>query len=224
MNFNPRPPCGRRLNILAMAGLNATISTHVPRAGDDLYLAMNSLPHMSFQPTSPVRETTLSAPPAPRQPPYFNPRPPCGRRPSPPTAAGSSPADFNPRPPCGRRRWTRLNLPARIRISTHVPRAGDDAKIWTLIDPSGNISTHVPRAGDDHHDAGVTVVPGIFQPTSPVRETTSDIPCLTTSAIISTHVPRAGDDGGLLQLRRRLALFQPTSPVRETTADNRDQQ
>ena len=147
LNFNPRPPCGRRLQ-------RALFTPCLTR----------------FQPTSPVRETTASGP-AVNDPEKisthvpragddhnhviyagcrsnFNPRPPCGRRrvhlarriwmivfqPTSPvretTDKGHTPGvggtNFNPRPPCGRRRCNRDLKIAALSISTHVPRAGDD--------------------------------------------------------------------------------------------------
>ena len=58
-HFNPRPPCGRRPDSAARVALSFTISTHVPRAGDDLLLHPAFLAGYIFQPTSPVRETTF---------------------------------------------------------------------------------------------------------------------------------------------------------------------
>ena len=43
------------------------ISTHVPRAGDDLPLPCGRSNHPGFQPTSPVRETTRKKLPAQRK-------------------------------------------------------------------------------------------------------------------------------------------------------------
>ena len=58
-----------------------------------------------------------------------------------------------------------------------------------------SISTHVPRAGDDLLRHLWTLYHRLlFQPTSPVRE--------TTRVIVGNVIQR---------------LFQPTSPVRETT-------
>ena len=57
-------------------------------------------------------------------------------------------------------------------ISTHVPRAGDDAQDSDLKYSNKLISTHVPRAGDDRDTLDRSFDTGQ----------------------ISTHVPRAGDD------------------------------
>ena len=126
----------------------------------------------------------------------------------------------------------------KTQISIHVPRAGDDEKILTILsrrfyfnprppcggrqlhphssDSSRTISIHVPRAGDD-------------------TLTMTDYALIK----ISIHVPRAGDDsiacvyfnlvrnfnprppcGGRHSLEYAtyaLLAFQSTSPVRGTT-------
>ena len=56
------------------------------------------------------------------------------------------------------------------------------------------ISTHVPRAGDDLDLSGTPITSLPFQPTSPVRETTQNVSRYCNHSQISTHVPRAGDD------------------------------
>ncbi len=101
--FNPRPPCGRRQGHLfdfqffqefqptspvrettypfGCLTMHIDISTHVPRAGDDI---SGRSQH--------ARQT------------YFNPRPPCGRRLLQINQTNHPFLYFNPRPPCGRRR------------------------------------------------------------------------------------------------------------------------
>ena len=59
-----------------------------------------------------------------------------------------------------------------------------------------------------------------FQPTSPVRETTSLYDVIDDTYAISTHVPRAGDDDIRYFGAKITVKFQPTSPVRETTFYN----
>ena len=191
-NFNPRPPCGRRLDVTAESavvmlfqptspvrettprpavfqGLCRQISTHVPRAGDDQ-----------------AAPTDRSA----RQ--NFNPRPPCGRRPvnaETYTAAGQ----FQPTSPVRETTVIYTFGHTGIVISTHVPRAGDDFRALSSW-RQAEISTHVPRAGDDQYRFDPYTGQPLFQPTSPVRETT-----LTMLMIAQDK------------------RFQPTSPVRETT-------
>ena len=101
------------------------ISTHVPRAGGDATKTVAIAPAKKFQPTSPVRETTMESEKTQFQSRHFNPRPPCGRRldlgeqysetfkfqPTSPVRETTHSRMlhqpiyryFNPRPPCGRR-------------------------------------------------------------------------------------------------------------------------
>ncbi len=191
-HFNPRPPCGRR----------PSISSFV-------------MDWISFQPTSPVRETTRIRVHRLIRDLYFNPRPPCGRRRVPaarrrgnwlisthvPRAGDDNSRPclvpcrvyFNPRPPCGRRHGAGGNGYGSAAISTHVPRAGDDRK---RNGRKSNFPDFNPRPPCGRRRIAI---PGrevlqIFQPTSPVRETTC-----------------------AMNISSRQRLFQPTSPVRETT-------
>ena len=58
---------------------------------------------------------------------YFNPRSPCGERPttSPRTTAT---IDFNPRSPCGERLIVHFYYWQQRYISIHAPRAGSDSR------------------------------------------------------------------------------------------------
>ena len=145
---------------------------------------------------------------------------------------------FNPRPPCGRRPYLFSKLPRLSKFQPTSPVRETTPPAYGFPIP-GNISTHVPRAGDDVTKSTMQAVPPGFQSTSPVRETTPTMTQASPSSPISTHVPRAGDDRTCFQNspafqnfnprppcgRRRLRLtasqyqgiFQPTSPVRETT-------
>ena len=123
------------------------ISIHVPRAGCD--------------------PATLST----RSPcPHFNPRTPCGVRPSAIILSRSCPRYFNPRTPCG------------VRLQADAVRRGFQ-----------QISIHVPRAGCDRIHPGIP--PPIFQSTYPVRGATTQVACGGRFIAISIHVPRAGCDG-----------------------------
>ena len=61
-----------------------------------------------------------------------------------------------------------------VRISIHVPRAGDDA-ILSQRQIQRSISIHVPRAGDDHNLVFHPHLCVEFQSTSPVRGTTAKL-------------------------------------------------
>ena len=103
--FNPRPPCGGRLQCFQRFAEGVEISIHVPRVEDDRKLSICYKGSRNF-----------------------NPRPPCGgrlwMRILPPTIFY-----FNPRPPCGGRRISAGVLADVYRISIHVPRVEDDYRM-----------------------------------------------------------------------------------------------
>ena len=147
---------------------------------------------------------------------YFNPRPPCGRRPASALPAARTFPNFNPRPPCGRRLAALHKILMQVAISTHVPRAGDD-DIHSLTRFEPLISTHVPRAGDDQQCQVQYLVLRQFQPTSPVRETTGAQAHLYVGRKHFNPRPPCGRRLCPVTQDGRLSQFQPTSPVRETT-------
>ena len=195
------------------------------------------LEHVAFQPTLPVRGATqgprllragqLISTHAPRagsdpagtaarpRAPHFNPRSPCGERPSRAWMKNHLSQGFQPTLPV---RGATLAGNARLLgagISTHAPRAGSDGESWGYF-AVHSISTHAPRAGSDgsmliatvpatyfnprspcgeRRDLYVTYADGgQFQPTLPVRGATQlDVLAIRCSRI-STHAPRAGSD------------------------------
>ena len=57
-NFNPRSPHGERHKQVWLANRMAFISTHAPRTGSDLLIAVQMFVPASFQPTLPARGAT----------------------------------------------------------------------------------------------------------------------------------------------------------------------
>ena len=80
---------------------------------------------------------------------YFNPRPPCGGRPSIVSQVWRQSCDFNPRPPCGGRQMRTLT-----------------------ICQSGSISIHALRAEGDKNNGQVDYYLNPFQSTPSVRRAT----------------------------------------------------
>jgi len=102
--FNPRPPCGGRLNRARDLANHAAVSIHAPRAGGD-GLTLLAMPcSVSFQSTPPVRGATV----------MYNDIVFCV-------------FGFNPRPPCGGRQNFRSVMFRVSKVSIHAPRAGGDA-------------------------------------------------------------------------------------------------
>ena len=101
------------------------ISIHAPRAGSDHRQARPASRQWIFQSTLPVRGATLPRLYGGRRDFYFNPRSPCGERPS-----------------------QLSGVTSLVMISIHAPRAGSDG--WSCtVDAEIYISIHAPRAGSD---------------------------------------------------------------------------
>ena len=81
-HFNPRSPCGERLTSPTDGGYLVPISIHAPRAGSDISMGSTFTIATGFQSTLPVRGATWQYHPWRPQSRYFNPRSPCGERPS----------------------------------------------------------------------------------------------------------------------------------------------
>ena len=100
--FNPRAPCGARLEQVGGSVLVLVISIHAPRAGRDLHSPYDGFQDgISIHAPRAGRDSTST--PSGTSASYFNPRAPCGarrRRSWPCTRCWN----FNPRAPCGARR------------------------------------------------------------------------------------------------------------------------
>ena len=153
-----------------------------------------NLKRVGIQSTLPVRGATRPGPPDTGHEKNYNPRSPCGERPSADACTGRGGHDFNPRSPCGERHRILVALPSDVEISIHAPRAGSDPSTSNIFVDRA-ISIHAPRAGSDlaacqNHAA--------FAP-------------------ISIHAPRAGSDTQRSRSLHRQLRFQSTLPVRGAT-------
>ena len=102
LDFNPRSPCGERLQLPYAVVQSGLISIHAPRVGSDLRLLRFAISDLHFNPRSPCgeRPTSWTDHSLLR---YFNPRSPCGERPATTDRERSEIRNFNPRSPCGER-------------------------------------------------------------------------------------------------------------------------
>ena len=146
--FNPRTPCGVRLQLIGEAVKTVGISIHAPRAGCDV-VAMAAPPYAgAFQSTHPVRGATERVVRLSTMVMNFNPRTPCGVRP-PDAGAYCCPDAISihaPRAGCDLDDLHAAN--GVVVISIHAPRAGCDQN--SRPPPAGlPISIHAPRAGCD---------------------------------------------------------------------------
>ena len=80
LNFNPRAPCGARLDRDTSNSTLILISTHAPLAGRDRVSSPPRSLRSRFQPTRPLRGATGPSPTSSLPLINFNPRAPCGAR------------------------------------------------------------------------------------------------------------------------------------------------
>ena len=207
-SFNPRAPCGARLDISNPFILYLTVSIHAPHAGRDQYLVekLNKA------------EVSIHAPRAGRDDdagaghmhyPRFNPRAPCGAR---RYLSGSSQyrRGFNPRAPCGARRTYEITKSRERRFNPRAPcgaRQGDAG----LLRPPPRFN---PRAPCGARPAAIQY-PGNrirFQFTRPVRGATSAAPYDHLPLCVSIHAPHAGRDSRRFGNCTERRCFNPRAP------------
>ena len=145
-------------------------------------------------------------------------------------------ADFNPRSPCGERPTTRCStigkpifqstLPMRgataalkdflrgDRISIHAPHAGSDFGRLKAA-PSTWISIHAPHAGSDNQVVRAINEHYDFNPRSPCGERRFVPVDFRRDLSISIHAPHAGSDPGSGPGFLRTLHFNPRSPCGE---------
>ena len=216
-DFNPRSPCGERLNVSQNDFRTAMISIHAPRAGSDLCAALHctQLFQISihapragsdspiwrtlytkklFQSTLPVRGATLLI-----------------------VIFATTLFTFQSTLPVrGATRRTAI-IENKTVISIHAPRAGSDHRGRLRRPLPVGISIHAPRAGSDFSNPKIKSIAPLFQSTLPVRGATrvgvmifvpvytfqSTLPVRGATAEqelnhamnnISIHAPRAGSD------------------------------
>ena len=189
-HFNPRSPCGERpgssttrptptrfQSTLPVRGATRErvwqfprellISIHAPRAGSDHDILDDHADETDFNPRSPCGERPSGIRPFPRHR-DFNPRSPCGERPS-----GIRPfprhRDFNPRSPCGERPVARSLRVQPMGFQSTLPVRGATSVAGDLC-AGGIISIHAPRAGSDSYTYDPIENYDHFNPRSPCGE------------------------------------------------------
>ena len=157
-NFNPRTPCGVRRRHRVRLGGDGAISIHAPLAGcDDQYRHPVTGHIISIH--APLAGCDLTGSTAKRVSiiSIHAPLAGCdfavliGRKVF---------MDFNPRTPCGVRPTPALWVAVSVDISIHAPLAGCDGATY-LKDAPSMISIHAPLAGCDNGDFNVSVHVGI---------------------------------------------------------------
>ena len=171
--------------------LDLVISIHVPRAGDDPLGSMSGT-----------------------RPGYFNPRPPCGGR-HVINLDGAAVVLFQSTSPVRGTTGRDDANQGGACISIHVPRAGDDLAVESVVNRFA-ISIHVPRAGDDPSASGGANCLHNFNPRPPCGGRRQKSCLLRSGQNFNPRPPCGGrPSAGLNRSRRQ--VFQSTSPVRGTT-------
>ena len=216
--FNPRAPCGARRSDCVIYQRFANISIHAPLAGRDQELIHRAVClYISIHAPLAGRDTVRPLLTIHTQ--YFNPRAPCGARPSVPAKS------FLP-----------------FVISIHAPLAGRDVSPPVPRMPSFGISIHAPLAGRDRCWFSGGKFLSDFNPRAPCGARLRPLPPASGSAnfnprapcgarrllrrstrhgsVISIHAPLAGRDSALLFHACRASVFQSTRPLRGATASS----
>ena len=216
-HFNPRSPCGERPPRSSARWTPKRFQSTLPVWGATR-LRLHHVCVFEFQSTLPVWGATRRAACRPWRYLYFNPRSPCGERPSISTRTSSTAtisihaprvgsdcsglrrraawSHFNPRSPCGERLLHRVDGFDDVRISIHAPRVGSDAQEADHAFDYAEISIHAPRVGSDVEFLERAQRLFDFNPRSPCGERQQVTISAATVYSISIHAPRVGSDKG----------------------------
>ena len=214
-DFNPRSPCGERLQKQQYLCLPNEFQSTLPVWGATP-MARLCLKYGAFQSTLPVWGATAWHDAGRGGHPDFNPRSPCGER---PTAPAEGRADFlfqSTLPVWGATcRSKRAAISASISI--HAPRVGSDA-VHRCIRCQHDISIHAPRVGSD--SSSVNVIPPFLLISIHAPRVGSDRSDVLGVVLedISIHAPRVGSDRSHGNLAGIMSAFQSTLPVWGATA------
>jgi len=133
--------------------LEPGVSIHAPRVGSDIGKNSEYLDSYMFQSTLPVWGATSRPARCSLGLIRFNPRSPCGERPTITTRPRHA-SRFNPRSPCGERPELLADCQAIDPVSIHAPRVGSDGQTKRQHTRS-LVSIHAPRVGSDELDGFV---------------------------------------------------------------------
>ena len=215
-DFNPRAPCGARLQLSPLPMYGSGISIHAPRVGRDSGRRLAALRTTTFQSTRPVwGATTRTTGRACRHgqfqstrpvwgatragslslslSTYFNPRAPCGARPERPGIGAMVASDFNPRAPCGARPGDHRRLAPAVYFN---PRAPCGARRFSAQSAQKDTQNFNPRApcGARPVEINFSTYVELFQSTRPVWGATPSARVVDQKCRISIHAPRVGRD------------------------------
>ena len=124
---------------------------------------------------------------------YFNPRSPCGERPTARRFMTPARTNFNPRSPCGERRGDFSPPPKTVEFQSTLPVRGATVSSVVLLSSVVLFQSTLPVRGATTAMRFWCGLP-VFQSTLPVRGATAGGGHCSTRSKISIHAPRAGSD------------------------------
>ena len=169
-HFNPRSPCGERLNLCAKGDVASKFQSTLPVRGATVEMIDSG-------------KYGLISIHAPRAGSDENPR-----------RIKSPQKHFNPRSPCGERPYCRVRHFQRFRISIHAPRAGSDHRLILGKERGNGFQSTLPVRGATMSTDIYELLDYAFQSTLPVRGATHVNRATDLAIKISIHAPRAGSD------------------------------
>ena len=163
-----------------------------------------------FQPTRPLRGATSTSISLRIKVTYFNPRAPCGARPSFQEIL-SEPSEFQPTRPLRGATSPTLKEVLTEDISTHAPLAGRDRTEPKTVRKNSHFNPRAPCGARPQHSRDPNTQQE-FQPTRPLRGATTRGATCGRGSRISTHAPLAGRDSRCRPSRRTQRDFNPRAP------------
>ena len=147
-NFNPRPPCGGRLERQGVDRLIGNFNPRPPCGGRRIKGPQGAKGDTDFNPRPPcggrqgqgLRQRHYR---------HFNPRPPCGGRPGGPCSHGCSSSEFQSTPPVRGATANTLAAGAAATVFQSTPPVRGATRHGTYCGAGRRISIHAPRAGGD---------------------------------------------------------------------------
>ena len=122
--------------------------------------------------------------------------------------------NFNPRSPCGERPSVVDNVAVTVEFQSTLPVRGA-TKMARAYNVSDSISIHAPRAGSDAPTRRLHHLRVYFNPRSPCGERRHSGLFRPCQAPISIHAPRAGSDICGTEASQCSKDFNPRSPCGE---------
>ena len=193
--FQPTLPLRGATRLAIAPRTPFSVSTHAPLAGSDARTRPRWTATASFNPRSPCGERPSRAPRTP-WPSCFNPRSPCGERRC-RRSGRCRPPGFNPRSPCRERLEFWVHKTDGTLFQPTLPLRG--ATLGTdLEDGAYMFQPTLPLRGATSRHTRPTRPSASFNPRSPCGERHGRRP-LRRRGAVSTHAPLAGSDVGVLE-------------------------